>query len=115
MSKRPSSSEKGFEPPTKPKNVEKQKNPKYCSYCVWIETTELCPDCRKRKLDPLKNPCPSRECSLSNCDEEFHLHCYQNYFSTLSGYSGRIDFLKCFFAIITINSVLKIQLFASYS
>ena len=115
MSKRPSSSEKGSEPsdkkinkveipktpctnengselPEKVKNIEKQKNPKKCSFLCGFYTTDLCPDCRKRKLDPLKNSCPIRECSESYCDEEFHLHCYPNY---VRGYTDQIGNLNC--------------------
>ena len=74
MPKVPSSREKGSKLP----DVKKQKNSKNCSYC-FFDTTELCPECQNEIHILLKNPCSSRKCSLSICDEEFYLHCYQNY------------------------------------
>ena len=96
MSKRHITSQKGFEPPDKICKVEIQKNPKLCCFRDF-DTTELCPECWNDIHILLKNPCPSRKCNLSICDDEFHLHCYQNYISEMYRYTDQIDFLRCLY------------------
>ena len=75
-----SSSENGSESPEKNKKIEKPKNPKKCCYCL-LGTAESCERCRNRRRYLVTTQCPSRKCSASNCNEEFHLHCYP-YYST---------------------------------
>ena len=96
MKKISSTSEKGSEPPGKVSKVEIPKNPKLCCFCDF-DIAEPCPECRNNTHVILKNPCPSRECILSICDEEFHLHCYQNYVPIIYGYTDEIDALNCLY------------------
>ena len=93
MSKRHIISQKGSEPPDKICKVKIPKNPKDCSYCDF-DITEPCQECRNNTHILLQNPCPSRECSLSTCDEDFHLHCYQ---SCVREFNGQIDALNCLY------------------
>ena len=92
MPKVPSSSEKGSKLP----DVKKQKNSKYCCFCD-LDTTELCPECWNNIHILLRNPCLSRKCSISICDEEFHFHCYQSYISEIYRYTNQIDFFICLY------------------